>query len=299
MAEKILLVTHLHREDVANAAESVRAKAACVGVEIIEPGSKSIPDMVLGLGGDGTFLAAAEFARQWDVPLLGMNFGHMGFLAETSGDESIGDMVERLAADDYRVATRMTLQCTVVAEDGTEKRNWALNEVAVLHTDMAHPADVVFAVDGQAVSTYATDGIVIATPTGSTAYSFSAGGPVVWPNVEAIVMAPLAAHGLFTRPLVVGPDSELVVGILPQNRLAPMVWFDGRRHLKAPPGSRVVVRHDPQPLKLVRLENTPFSARLVTKFALPVDGWRTNWDGSTKKSAKATGNGDLGSNDAD
>lgn len=273
MTKKILLVTHLHRDDVANAAMRVRELAENLGISILDPDTREIPDLVLGLGGDGTILTSAEFARQWDVPLLGMNFGHMGFLAETSV-ASVDEMMERVASGDFRVDKRMTLDCRIEMPKGRVRHDWALNEVAILHTDQAHPAEVVFAVDGQAVSTYATDGIIVATPTGSTAYSFSAGGPVVWPDVEAIVMSPLAAHGLFTRPLVVGPDSELVIGILPENRLAPMVWFDGKRRASVPASSQIVVQRSEKPVRLARLDDTPFSSRLVTKFALPTTGWR-------------------------
>lgn len=273
MAKSIMLVTNLHRDDVTQAAQEVRKEAKRLGVTILEKETPEIPDVVLALGGDGTFLASAEYARKWEVPLLGINFGRMGFLTDMH-EASWAEVMEMLARDQFRVDKRMTLDAKVVEANGTIYTGWALNEIAILHKDTAHPADVVFAVDGQSVSTYATDGILIATPTGSTAYSFSAGGPVVWPNVEAIVMTPLAAHGLFTRPLVVDPSSELAVGILPENQSASAVVFDGSRKKLAPPGSQVVVRKSNRPIRIAKLDCIPFSTRLVTKFALPATGWR-------------------------
>ncbi|MFT0763136.1 NAD kinase [Scrofimicrobium sp. R131] len=275
MAKRILLECHPNREDVGPAADTVRAVAAALGMQVtVSPDPDQPPELVLALGGDGTFLAGARTARHYDIPLLGLNFGHMGFLADTS-DDSLEVVVERIRRDAFEVENRMTLEVEIISPLGALARQWALNEAAILHSDLAHPADLAFAVDGQVVSTYGADGIILATPTGSTAYSFSAGGPVVWPDTEAIVMAPLGAHGLFTRPLVVSPNSVLEVGILPSNRRAPQVWIDGLLALDAPAGSVVMTTRGARPVRLARLENHPFSERLVNKFNLPVSGWRS------------------------
>ena len=272
---RILLVAHLHRADVQQAARHLRSEAPKFGVEILDSSEATQPDLIVSLGGDGTMLSAAEIAHELDVPLLGVNFGQMGFLAETSGD-SLTDMLRQVAAGDYTLDQRMTLQVNVVRPDGSVHEDWALNDAVVLHSDEAHPDDFAFAVDGQVVSTYAADGIILATPTGSTAYAFSAGGPVVWPETEAIVMAPLAAHGLFTRPLVVAPTSHLEIGVLPENRRGPSVWFDGRRKVTAPPGSRIEATKGERPVRMVRLADTPFAERLVSKFSLPTKGWKVS-----------------------
>lgn len=279
---KILVVRHLHRPDVRKAARRLQRKADELGITLIDAsdaveagGEGEKPDFILTLGGDGTILSAAEIAYREDVPLLGINFGHMGFLTETTAD-SISRVLQQIADGHYDLDPRMTLAVRIVRPDGTVHEDWALNDAVVLHSDKAHPADFAFVVDGQIVSTYAADGIVLATPTGSTAYAFSAGGPVVWPGTQAIVMAPLAAHGLFTRPLVVAPSSYLEVGVLDSNRIAPTVWFDGRREVEAPPGSRIEITAGERPIRLVRLDDTPFAARLVTKFNLPVTGWRVD-----------------------
>ena len=281
MMKRILLVKHNHREDIQKTAGLIGRDAPDLGIELVtdatEVSKENKPDLVLALGGDGTILKAAEDAHTLNVPLLGINFGHMGFLAETSAD-SITQVLRQVAAGDYQVDPRMTLKVRITCADGPETEGWALNEAAVLSTDKAHPAEFAFAVDGQVVSTYAADGIILATPTGSTAYAFSAGGPVVWPDANAIVMAPLAAHGLFTRPLVVGPSSKLEIGVLAQNRTTATVWLDGRREVLAPAGTSIEVTRGRRPLRLVRLDDTPFSRRLVTKFSLPVEGWRDGGD---------------------
>ena len=145
--------------------------------------------------------------------------------------------------------------------------------------------EVVTEVDGRPVSTIGCDGVVMATPTGSTAYAFSAGGPVVWPEVEALLMVPISAHALFSRPLVVAPTSVLAVEVLDRAG-SGVLWCDGRRTLELPPGARIEVRRGSEPLRLARLNTGPFTDRLVAKFQLPVTGWRGPVDAeSTREDA--------------
>ncbi|MDO9397185.1 MAG: hypothetical protein Q7T71_11615, partial [Herbiconiux sp.] len=129
-------------------------------------------------------------------------------------------------------------------------------------------------VDGRPLSSFGCDGVVMSTPTGSTAYSFSAGGPVVWPSLDALLLVPLSPHALFARPLVVGPDSALAVEVLDRTQGGAVLWSDGRRMRDLPKGARVVVRRSPTPVRLARLHLAPFTDRLVRKFNLPVYGWR-------------------------
>jgi NAD+ kinase len=133
--------------------------------------------------------------------------------------------------------------------------------------------EVVAEVDGRPLSRYGCDGLVLATPTGSTAYAFSAGGPVVAPDVEALLLVPISAHALFARPLVVGPASTIAVGLEPHGGGA-VLCCDGRRTTELPPGARVEVRRGARPVRLARIHPAPFTERLVGKFDLPVDGWR-------------------------
>ena len=282
MIRRVMLVWHKHRPDAQTAASVMMSELDSLGVEVVEDASPNSADLVLALGGDGTILAAAEYARRCDVPLLGVNLGHMGFLAEAT-DQGLDELAQRIANEDFHLETRITLDVVVRQPDGTVITDWALNEAVVIHTDVAHPVHLALAVDGQDVSTYGADGIVLATPTGSTAYSFSAGGPVVWPDTEAIVMAPLAAHGLFTRPLVVGPSSKLEVGVLSENWTSPELWCDGKRRTSLPPGSSVTTTVGQWPVRLVRLDDTPFSTRLVQKFNLPTRGWRNGRNRSVAK----------------
>ena len=275
MISTVMLVRHINRPDALTAASAVEEELRSLGVEVVDERADRRADLVLAMGGDGTILAAAAHARHWDIPLLGVNMGHMGFLAEATGQD-VSLIARRIAEGDFHLEPRMTLDVEIRTPDGDVTRDWALNEAVVIHTDLAHPVHLALAVDGQDVSTYGADGIILATPTGSTAYSFSAGGPVVWPDTEAVVMAPLAAHGLFTRPLVVGPSSILEVVVLEENWTSSDVWCDGLRRTSVPPGTVVSTRVGARHVRLVRLDATPFSARLVERFNLPVRGWRAN-----------------------
>ena len=225
------------------------------------------------LGGDGTILRASEIARQRDVPLVGVNTGHVGFLAEADPD-AVEGVVADLVAGRCTVETRMTIDVEVTAPDGAVSHGWALNEAALEKRDRARMLEVAIGVDGQAVSSFGCDGLVMATPTGSTAYAYSGGGPVIWPEVEALLLVPLVAHALFTRPLVLGPNSCMEVVVQHAGLGGAEVWCDGRRNLDAPAGSRIRVTRADRPVRLARLNDAPFATRLVRKFDLPVEGWR-------------------------
>jgi NAD+ kinase len=241
----------------------VSGPAAAVGAEI-----------VFALGGDGTFLRAAELARPAMTPLLGINLGKVGFLAEaeiSDLDQAVRDVVARA----YTVDERLTVEATVELDGRVTARSWALNEVSVEKGARERMLEVLVDVDGRPLSRYGCDGIVCATPTGSTAYAFSGGGPVVWPDVQALLVVPISAHALFSRPLVTAPTSTIVVTVDPYTALA-LLCCDGRRVFDVAPGSRVTVRRGEVPVRVVRLSPRPFTDRLVAKFELPVEGWRGN-----------------------
>lgn len=235
--------------------------------------STSDVELAIVLGGDGTILLAAELLRGSTTPLLGVNLGHVGFLAESERDD-LAHTVERAIAGDYDVDERLALD-VVVTHDGEETfHTWALNEATVEKAGGVRMVELVLEVDGRPVSSFGCDGVVLSTPTGSTAYSFSAGGPVVWPQVKALLMVPLSAHALFSRPLVVDPESTLAVEVAGRTKQSAVLWCDGRRGCELAPGSRVSVTQSDEPVRLARLHPAPFSDRLVRKFSLPVTGWR-------------------------
>ncbi|WP_454085927.1 NAD kinase [Georgenia sp. Marseille-Q6866] len=276
MSRRVLLVSHEWREQAVTAAAQAEAGLRELGIEPIrelDDDPAHDPELVLVLGGDGTLLRAAELVRGRDVPLIGVNLGHVGFLAEADPD-SLGEVVQRIADRDYTVEERMTIDVEVQTPAGEVHTGWAINEATIEKVDRSGVIELALGVDGRGLSSFGCDGIVIATPTGSTAYAFSGGGPVVWPDVEALLVVPIAAHALFARPLVAGPSSVLAVEVLDRNLSGGDVWCDGRRQLPAPVGSHIDVRRGTEPVRLARIEPTPFSGRLVAKFALPVTGWR-------------------------
>lgn len=246
--------------------------AAEVGVVAYEPLAGQGCEMVLVLGGDGTLLRGAELARNAQIPVLGINLGRIGFLTEAEAehlDEALAQVVRR----DYRVEERMTLDVLVRGEGDLAARGWALNEASIENASRTGVLELVLEVDGRPVSSYGCDGILIATPTGSTAYAFSAGGPVVWPELEALLVIPSNAHALFARPLVTSPDSRIAVESVATGQDA-IVFLDGRRTLALPRGGRIEAVRGAQPVRWVRLDSAPFADRMVRKFELPVTGWR-------------------------
>jgi NAD+ kinase len=250
---------------------------AVPGTEVIECTDAAAKDceLVLTLGGDGTLLRGAELARPTGTPLLGINLGHVGFLAEAEAeDQALAATVDRIIDREYDVEQRMTVDVRVLAGGVEVHRDWALNEASVEKASRERMLELMVEVDGRPLSRWGCDGVVCATPTGSTAYAFSAGGPIVWPEVEALLLVPISAHALFARPLVVSPESVIAMDILDGVERCGVVWCDGRRTTDLPRNARIEVRRGELPVRLARLHPAPFTDRLVAKFRLPVKGWR-------------------------
>jgi NAD+ kinase len=287
---RVLLVLHGGRPDAVSLAREVARELCDAGIEVRADSDEAVAlvqcgvvavdteragegcELVVVLGGDGTILRGAELARPYDVPLLGVNLGHVGFLAEAEV-EQVSRVVRAVVDRTWTVEERTTLE-VVVTLDGEElARTWALNEASVEKASRERMLEVLVEVDERPLSRWGCDGVVAATPTGSTAYAFSAGGPVVWPEVEALLVVPISAHALFARPLVVSPKSRIGVELVP-GKTGGVLWCDGRRLVELPAGSRVEVTRHPTPVRLARVQTAPFTDRLVAKFDLPVDGWR-------------------------
>lgn len=229
-------------------------------------------ELVLALGGDGTFLRAAELARPAGVPMLGVNLGHVGFLAETE-PHALNDSVAAIAEGRYTVEERVTVDADILLDGAVASRAWALNEASLERTNRERMLEIAVAVDQRPLLRFGCDGLLCATPTGSTAYAFSAGGPIVWPNVDAILLVPNAAHALFSRPIVVAPTSLIDIDLVSRWHEA-VLSCDGRRSIPVPAGARVRVRRGEFPVKVVRLGDITFTDRLVSKFQLPVRSLR-------------------------
>jgi NAD+ kinase len=232
-------------------------------------------EVVVVFGGDGTILRAGEWALEADIPLLGVNLGHVGFLAELEVSQ-FDELVDRVVRHNYVLERRLTVNVDIYAP-GAKSPVWhsfAINEVSVEKDQRQMMIEVLASVDRLPVSRWAADGVLVATPTGSTAYAFSAGGPVMWPDLEAFLLVPLSAHALFNRPMVLAPESVVWLDLV--SPIPAVVWCDGKRTFQVEPGSRIVVRRGDHWLTMARLSVQPFTSRLVKKFALPIEGFRGN-----------------------
>lgn len=294
MSRRILLVGHPRRPSAVDVAATLVQDLAAHDIEVTGAAEEleafgvldmpsvtahegARPDgceLAVVLGGDGTILRGAETVRDSGVPLLGINLGHVGFLAEAERDD-IHWTVDKIAHRDWKVEERETLEIEAFVDGQSLWTNWALNEASVEKAARERMLEVTLEIDGRPLSTWGCDGVVMATPTGSTAYAFSAGGPVVWPGVRAILVVPISAHALFARPLVLSHDVRIAIDLVSGAADARAVlWCDGRRSFDLPEGARIEVRRSDTPVRLARLGSAPFTDRLVAKFDLSVSGWR-------------------------
>ena len=294
MTRRVLLIVHVAREEASKVAAAFAADLRAEGVDVCvldaeaetlraaglenagvvtaEPGAASGCELAVVFGGDGTILRAAEMCRGTNTPVLGVNLGHVGFLAEADV-EDLHDVVRGVVDGSYTVEERLTVDVSVTVGGEVVATNWALNEASVEKAARERMLEIVVEIDDRPVSRWGCDGVVCATPTGSTAYNFSAGGPIVWPEVSALLMVPISAHALFARPLVVSPDSTLAIEVVGEQSTG-VLWCDGRRAADLPVGARVEVVRGKTPVRLARLQIASFADRLVRKFDLPVAGWR-------------------------
>src|SRR5688572_7676234 len=304
-----LLIVHTEREEAIKVASTFATDLRGDGldVRVLEPEAAALREVGLEdaeivpagegaadgcelavvFGGDGTILRAAEMCRGTDTPVLGVNLGHVGFLAEADV-EDIHEVVRGVVDRTWSVEERLTIDVSVTVGGEVVATNWALNEASVEKAARERMLELVVEIDARPVSRWGCDGVVCATPTGSTAYNFSAGGPIVWPEVQALLLVPISAHALFARPMVVSPTSKLAVEVLARTEGAGVLACEGRRAVDLPPGARIEVRRGATPVRLVRLQEEKFADKLVAKFGLPVEGWR----GAGERRRRANGDGD-------
>jgi NAD+ kinase len=289
---RVLLTVHTGRRDIVELARTSAARLmrggitvrvlaeesaelAIEGAEVAHAHEEAAQgvEIVMVFGGDGTFLRAAELARYSDAALMGVNLGRVGFLAETE-PEAVEETLSAIERCLYSVEERLALDVDVLDSDGVVVGGtWALNEISVEKAERSRVLDVVIAIDGRPLTSFGCDGVLCATSTGSTAYAFSAGGPVVWPDVEALLLVPSNAHALFARPLVTSPTSVVTVAV-PADGNSARISADGRRMVDIPDGGRVDVRRADRPVRIARVHASTFGDRLVAKFGLPVRGFR-------------------------
>ncbi len=280
MIKSALLVVHPTRPEALDFAKELIAEFSSVGIGVLtnypggvtgsaELNEESDFDIAIVLGGDGTILRAAELVLGKDIPILGINLGNVGFLAEITRP-SAAILVAAVAQGNFRGEPRLLLQHEVLRDGISIANGWALNEFTIERSH-AQMAELFVQIDDRPLSRWGCDGVICATPTGSTAYAFSAGGPVLWPEVEAIVVLPLAAHALFSRPMVISPNSSVVIDI---ESPEAMISADGMRKTPVLYGDRIVIRRSPMRVEIIHIESAVFTDRLVAKFKLPIEGWR-------------------------
>ena len=267
----ILLLVNASREEAKGAAETISKILVAAGIKIYTPADSDIAhvEVVLVLGGDGTILRGAEFALKENIPLLGINLGHVGFMAEVEAF-TFEKVAHAVIDKDYVLDPRMLLTFQVKRGKNIIDQGWALNEISIERKSTTM-AELFVQIDDRPLSRWGCDGIICATPTGSTAYAFSAGGPVLWPEVQAMVLLPIAAHALFAKPMVIAPTST--IGITIESSDASLS-ADALRKIELEKNDHIEITKNSKQAILAHLKSTIFTDRLVAKFKLPIEGWR-------------------------
>lgn len=260
--ERVCFVVHPENPDAARVHGEIQSFLTERGVSP----SEVDPDLVVSMGGDGTMLRASHVAHAANALLLGVNFGDLGYLTEVEAGEEV-DALKRVLDGDYRIEERMMLDCEVKS-DGRTERHVGLNEVLVERSARHRVVRLQVRVDGERLATFNADGVIVATPTGSTAYALSAGGPIISPRAEALLIVPVSPHQMFSRPVVLAPD-DIVEIVVDDSAPVASLSLDGTLGCGLAPGAVVVARRHSRPLRLVRLGGPEFLERLRAKLELP------------------------------
>lgn len=258
---KVSFVVHDGKPDALALKGSLEQELSDAGIGVDD----EAPDLVLSLGGDGTMLRAARIAHRLDALLLGVNLGRLGYLTEIEAADA-KDAVRRISAGDFTADERMMLRCVV--SPGSEEEFVGLNEVLVERTAYHRLVRLEVRVGGEELTAFNADGVIVATPSGSTAYALSAGGPIVSPRAECLVLAPVSAHMIFARPFVLAADEIVEVRLDAAGQRASLV-LDGVLAAEIDETHTVTIARHPRPLRLVRLSGPGFIERLRAKLGLP------------------------------
>ncbi len=280
MGRRVALVCHPSREAAREAAERFAARLADHGCEVVEAavggrtllGLDEVPeldgvDLIVSVGGDGTFLYAAHAARDVGVPVMGVNVGRLGFLTQIEPVE-LEPAIDAIATDRLGVVDLPTLDVVVEGPTGDVRwEGWALNEVSVEKSARQRVIVLDVEVGGTHVTRVPADAVVVSTPTGSTAYAFSAGGPILSPRVRGTLVTPVAPHSVFARTIVAAVDEPVVVGVVADQAPA-IVSCDGRDPVELPAGGRIVATGDGRPVRVARVGTVDFYEVVRRKFGL-------------------------------
>lgn len=273
--KRIGFVLHSERSAVENVYEEFLQVCKEHNIEAFEyTDAAQVADLIIVLGGDGTILRACELVVNTGVPLLGFNLGRVGFLAQ-SKPISVASTIERLRKSDYKIEDRSLASVQVLRDSSSVYSSFALNEVSVEKNHQEIMIELKHFIDDTVLTAWAGDGVIVATPSGSTAYAFSAGGPIVFPNVQCLVMVPICAHALFAKPIVFSTESAYRVQV---HSDAGILNLDGRRTFELRYLDDVIVTGSSETIAFVRFDDTDFTDRLVHKFRLPTIGWRETHD---------------------
>lgn len=278
----ILFIVNPNRADATDAVLELSQKLSSAGFSLYTTSETELDGLVpvtdevlpeveiaIVLGGDGTMLRAAEAVRGTQIPLLGVNLGRVGFLAEVE-KPSLDEIASAVIARNFLTEERMVLAYSVEREGREISSGWALNEVTIERSETTM-VELFVQIDHRPLSRWGCDGLICSTPTGSTAYAFSAGGPIVWPEVKALLVLPISAHALFSKPMVVSPESKIVIDVESSHAL---LSADSRRKFSLKLGDRITLTRDSDTVRLAHVKEILFTDRLVAKFKLPIEGWR-------------------------
>jgi NAD+ kinase len=271
---RVAFVVHEGRASAVETAEKLRQDLEGRGVTTwIARGPEEVrddrPDLVVSVGGDGTFLRAARVAAEADCPVLGVKVGRLGFLTEIEPGPDALELVRAALEGRARVEERLAVMAE--SADGTSfPAQWAMNEIMVEKWTRHRLVRLAVHVDDEYVTTFSADGVIVATPTGSTAYSFSAHGPIVVPTIPALVLTPVAPHMVFDRSFVLEASQHVELEVV--GEVAGVLSADGREAIDLPVGGRVRIGRAPRPARLVRHDDaSDFLSLVREKFELPGD----------------------------